>query len=562
MFSPTSSQMFPTNVNTASGIYPVYPPQTVSPVLYQSGYSAPQSTTHPLQQNMGVTVHPTMQQFQTVQSPPVSSFSAPEGYSFVSVPTASYAPQPQFVPMVPVSSPPQSYQPVQPVYYSTTNFSSSASPQLEDRSSLKAPSQDSTVVRSNSKSSVSIDGSEVSEEVKDGASVSTKDDGKDGCGSDYDGGSTCTRQVSESGDDSESRSIMGSPQKTSPLALDAFIPSSFPTPLYKSSVLQPQRLPSQYTTSTAVNFMMGFPESRLLHPSLRAEDPAFINFLRRQTNLHHYMNRLREKTEAFRIPEKPKKTRPTSKERQEELFKTELCNAWINGQKCRFGKKCIFAHGTHEIRQPKRKIERMKKRAPIQKMVVSGLNKLTEENFSSLSTEMISRCVEELSDLNTCKLIVQAIYNKAVWEIDFQTLYSKFWHKLINIHHLKQYMKKQMRDFCLWEYASGNKSKATGAMSWIAELVKKGLCDEEVVHKILDDMTFVGFGDKSDATKLEYNLDLWCHLLEGIGGSLDQKKIGQYFTQMANFKSKVGARYRFRIMDLEDLRQRNWEKRL
>merc|ERR1719367_1147150 len=179
MFSPTSSQMFPTNVNTASGIYPVYPPQTVSPVLYQSGYSAPQSTTHPLQQNMGVTVHPTMQQFQTVQSPPVSSFSAPEGYSFVSVPTASYAPQPQFVPMVPVSSPPQSYQ---PVYYSTTNFSSSASPQLEDRSSLKAPSQESTVVvRSNSKSSVSIDGSEVSEEVKDG-SVSAKDGGKDGYG--------------------------------------------------------------------------------------------------------------------------------------------------------------------------------------------------------------------------------------------------------------------------------------------------------------------------------------------------------------------------------------------
>lgn len=552
MFSPTSSQMFPTNIQaSSSGVYPVYPAQTVSPVIYQSGgYSTPHSaSTHPLQQNLGVTMP--VQQFQTVQSPPaVSSYSAPEGYSFVSVPNMSaYAPQPQFVPMVPVSSPPPSYQ---PVYYSTTSFSASQSPQS---TALKAdPTMDLNVVRSNSKSTASVDGSEISEETKDNK------DGKESKDKDGYESSDFSRNVSESGDDSESRSILGSPQKTGPLTVDAFIPNTFP--LYKSSVLQPTtRVGSQYTT---MNLMMGFPEQRLLHPNLRAEDPAFINFLRRQSTLHmnHYMSRLREKTtEMFRMPEKMKKTRPTSKERQEELFKTELCNAWINGQKCRFGKKCIFAHGTHEIRQPKRKVERMKKRPPLQKDVVSSLNKLNDENFASVSTEIISRCVEELSDLNTTKMIVQAIYNKAVWEIDFQKLYSKFWHKLTNIHHLKQYMKKQMRDFCLWEYASGNKSKATGAMCWIAELVRTGLCDEEVVHKILDDMTFVT-GEKSDSAKLEYNLDLWCHLLEGIGGSIDQKKVGQYFTQMSNFKSKVGARYRFRIMDLEDLRQRNWEKRL
>lgn len=556
MFSPTSSQMFPTNVQTsASGVYPVYPTQAIPPVIYQSGgYSAgQQATTHPLQQNIGMSVHPAMQQYQSVQSPPaMSHYSPPEGYSFVSVPNVgTYAAQPQFVPMMPVSSPPPSYQ---PVYYSTTSFSASSSPQLEARSSLKAPTQDLTAGRSNSKSTASVDGSEISEEVKDkdGKDKEKDKDGYGKAGSDCDG-----RQVSESGDDSESRSIMGSPQRTSPLTVDNFIPSTFP--LYKSSVLQPTtRVGSQYTT---MNLMMGFPEPRLLHPSVRSEDPALINFLRRQSNLHNYMSRLREKADMFRVPEKVKKTRPTSRERQEELFKTELCNAWINGQKCRFGKKCIFAHGTHEIRQPKRKLERMKKRQPLQKDVLSSLNKLNEDNFASVSTEIISRCVEELSDLNTTKMIVQAIYNKAVWEIDFQKLYSKFWHKLVNIHHLKQYMKKQMRDFCLWEYASGNKSKATGAMCWIAELVRKDLCDKEVVHKILDDMTFVA-EDKSDSTKLEYNLDLWCHLLEGIGGNLDRKKICQYFTQMANFKSKVGARYRFRIMDLEELRQRNWEKRI
>eukprot|EP00494_Astrolonche_serrata_P028655 UN28922 len=525
MFSPTASQMHvPTGFmpKTHAGGYPMYPQhQAMSPPSqpvfgYQNnGYQAQQS--HPMQQNYGnvQTIHP-MQVQQP--APQFTNQVAPEGYSFVSVnPNATgvpgaYAP-PQLLPMFSVSSPPPaSYG--QSMYYSTstspqwsqTSNNNNNGPQNEDKGSLKTPSQKSGLIRSNSKSSTSFDGSELSEEKEAGTA-------KDGYGSD---GNESRNQSASDGGESE-RSTSGSPQKNGLMNLDAFVNHSGLHNHYYQGMLQQQAQRNQMIAGCnarnqtySVNFMMGMQDQqqcKLIHPSIRAEEPTLINFLRRQTcpNLHHYMTRLRDhrNAEMFRVPDKPKKTRPTSKERQEELFKTELCNAWINGQKCRFGKKCIFAHGTHEIRQPKRKIDRMRstrfKSSTITKDVLTSLNRLTEENFAQVSTEIISRCVEELTDLNTCKLIVQAVYNKAVWEVQFQSLYSKFWHKLINIHHLKQYMKKQMRDFCLWEYASGNRSKAIGAMSWIGELVQKGLFDEEVAHKILGDMSF---GDKCDAIKL------------------------------------------------------------
>lgn len=60
-------------------------------------------------------------------------------------------------------------------------------------------------------------------------------------------------------------------------------------------------------------------------------------------------------TPTRRMPEtkaknKQPKKRPTSIERQKENYKTELCKFWADGKICRFRKKCIFAHGQHELR--------------------------------------------------------------------------------------------------------------------------------------------------------------------------------------------------------------------
>merc|ERR1719471_605006 len=73
--------------------------------------------------------------------------------------------------------------------------------------------------------------------------------------------------------------------------------------------------------------------------------------------------------------------RPTSKERQEELYKTELCSAWVNQRKCRFGHRCIFAHGQHELRTAQRKQDRQKNRPALKKYVTAMLNKLTPATY-------------------------------------------------------------------------------------------------------------------------------------------------------------------------------------
>lgn len=33
-------------------------------------------------------------------------------------------------------------------------------------------------------------------------------------------------------------------------------------------------------------------------------------------------------------------------------YKTQLCNFWEKGGKCKFGKNCSYAHGEHELRKP------------------------------------------------------------------------------------------------------------------------------------------------------------------------------------------------------------------
>merc|ERR1719410_2231807 len=132
---------------------------------------------------------------------------------------------------------------------------------------------------------------------------------------------------------------------------------------------------------------------------LTPEHPTLVEHLKQEqcNNLHRYMDRLGH-TKGYQVyhsPERAPKKRPTSKERQEELYKTELCNYWINGQKCRFGKRCIFAHGQHELRMPKRKIDRNRMRPPFRKQVISILNKLSESNFDTLSTELLSLDIVE-----------------------------------------------------------------------------------------------------------------------------------------------------------------------
>jgi hypothetical protein len=34
------------------------------------------------------------------------------------------------------------------------------------------------------------------------------------------------------------------------------------------------------------------------------------------------------------------------------LYKTRLCHTWLSGEECKYGAKCMFAHGAFEMRKP------------------------------------------------------------------------------------------------------------------------------------------------------------------------------------------------------------------
>lgn len=248
------------------------------------------------------------------------------------------------------------------------------------------------------------------------------------------------------------------------------------------------------------------------------------------------------------------KKRPTSKERQDELFKTELCSYWINGQKCRFGKRCIFAHGQHELRMPKRKIERNRLRPPFRKKVVSTLNKLNESNADSMISTLLCSAVEDIrNDKEKALIFTKALFNKAVNEADLIGCYSEVWRKLLNIHPLAQVFASQMQNLFMQEYSEPrHKEAGLGAMAFAAELcAKKTLKSEETVHKILSEMF-------QDGQASEKNVELWCKLIESLKNNVDTNK---YFPQLTAMKTRFNARMRFMIMDLEDLKKRNWVKR-
>lgn len=240
--------------------------------------------------------------------------------------------------------------------------------------------------------------------------------------------------------------------------------------------------------------------------------------------------------------------RPTSKERQEELYKSELCSAWVNQRKCRFGHRCIFAHGQHELRTAQRKQDRQKNRPPLKAYVTGLLTNLTDSNADTKMTEFLTVVVEDIRDHNQEKNgveVISVLQQKAINHPDWRSFFAECFSKLLRTYPNPEFFKKSMFDLCLSEYQTArNKKTALGNIEWLSELVKRNILNKDVVHKILDDMY------SQDVEQLK--VEVWCKLMAGCGNNVNTEK---YFEKLSSFKT-MGSRIRSTIMDLEDL-QRN-----
>lgn len=437
--------------------------------------------------------------------------------------------QPQFFPMVQIPTPngPQFIQ--QPVYYLSESTLASHQKQTPSVSSAsQEPVLASDISSKKMSRSASYDGSEISDsgDPKYFHSASLKRypsvDSRDGYGSDY----------------FDAHSRIGSE------SFDSYEPA-------EESPKPDMELSKQQPMSPDTALLIPFDGLCISPQQFTAQQPVQLSPERRQKQHSvHYVNR--KGGEVFRPPSErmSNKKRPTSKERQEELYKTELCNYWINGNKCRFGKRCIFAHGQHELRLPKRKMDRNRLRPPLRKQITNICNKLSEANFDACCTEFLCAVVEEIRDDEaSCLEIVKQLFNKVLTSAPFRALGGEMWRKMINVHPMAQTMSAQMFDLCIAEFNNPSSAqKGIFTMQWMADLcIRKCVMAEEKVAKLLDEM----HGDSISEQKVE----LWCNLIESLKDHFDTNK---YFARLASFKTKFGASVRYMIMDLEELKALNW----
>jgi len=270
---------------------------------------------------------------------------------------------------------------------------------------------------------------------------------------------------------------------------------------------------------------------------------------------NHYVDPHNSNKRQYRGRERSRsgsQKRPTSQERQEEMYKTELCSAWVNQKKCRFGHRCIFAHGVHELRAAKRKQDRQNMRPPLKKFVTGLLNKLCEANYEQVITEFMTVCLEEISDRNVNENgvdIMKAFFNRVVAGRELRQELVDSVSKLFKSHPYADSLKQSLSDACLSEYNNPrSKAIALSTIDLVGMLVSRRLIDAKIVHQILGETQL----DDPKPIKVE----LWLKLIENLKNKVDTTK---YFSELAKFKS-MSTRIRFAIMDLEDLQKNNWIK--
>jgi len=243
--------------------------------------------------------------------------------------------------------------------------------------------------------------------------------------------------------------------------------------------------------------------------------------------------------------------RPTSRERQEEMYKTELCSAWVNSKKCRFGHRCIFAHGVHELRSSNRKKSRQQMRPVLKKYVTGLLNKITDKNFDEIATEYLTIFVEEIrenrNNLNTDgKSALKALINKANAEKEARSRYMGVLRKLFKSHPNAHRLKELTSSILFSEYdGQKTRSVALANINLIHSLVDQELIDDTLVHRILDQVKEGNFKD--------LKVELWCKLITNLGHRIDASV---YMHELSKCKT-LSSRIRFMIMDLEELLKRN-----
>lgn len=245
----------------------------------------------------------------------------------------------------------------------------------------------------------------------------------------------------------------------------------------------------------------------------------------------------------------------------------------------------------------------------VQRKVKSNLNKMTPNNFDKITVQIldISSQSKDESDGRTLRQVIQLTFEKATDEAHWAEMYARFCKRMLEsmspeikdenildkkgeVVHGGALFRKYLLNRCQEEFERGwkldlgdkpegeteeakmlsdeyyreaaAKRRGLGLVRFIGELYKLGMLTErimlECVKKLVD---YEGMPDEAEVESLT-------NLLRTIGQALDNTKNGPqmmnaYFTKINEMIVIEGlpSRLRFMLMDIVDLRKKNWHSK-
>ncbi|KAL2752588.1 hypothetical protein ACRALDRAFT_2044368 [Sodiomyces alcalophilus JCM 7366] len=247
----------------------------------------------------------------------------------------------------------------------------------------------------------------------------------------------------------------------------------------------------------------------------------------------------------------------------------------------------------------------------VQRKVKAALNKMTPEKFEKIADQIfeIAHQSKNETDGRTLRQVIQLTFEKATDEAHWASMYAKFCKRMLDTmspdirdENLKDksgevicggaLFRKYLLNRCQEEFergwkmnlpnkpdedaknvsaeaamlsdeyyiAAAAKRRGLGLVQFIGELYKLGMLTERIMHACVQKLV------DYDGTPEEAEIESLCKLLRTIGANLDaspkaKNAMDAYFDRINTMMNlpDIASRHKFMLMDIIDLRKKNWE---
>lgn len=251
----------------------------------------------------------------------------------------------------------------------------------------------------------------------------------------------------------------------------------------------------------------------------------------------------------------------------------------------------------------------------VQRKVKAALNKMTPEKFDKIADQILTIAAQskDEADGRTLRQVIQLTFEKATDEAHWASMYAKFCKRMLetmspdikdesildkngNVVSGGNLFRKYLLNRCQEEFergwqvnlpdkpegeqgdeqkteeaamlsdeyyiAAAAKRRGLGLVQFIGELYKLGMLTERIMHECVKKLVdYTGIPDEAEIESLT-------KLLKTIGGNLDSTEKGHpmmdvYFQRIQAMVDTpdLPSRLRFMLMDIIDLRKKNWHSK-